>query len=405
MKINYFLFVALFLFISVQAQEYNSNPSIDDANVSHRIHFLKDGKCPYYYYFKFDMPYIAKSYGNWSWGDKYYRYRVNIKFKDYRGNLVREQSVTLNPQTDYKIFSGRYHYSIPIYNPLSGWDYNTVQHDFIRTNIIEAEFKIISYIHNNDPGLSMYIPTSGYGNKTLTTGVFPSWDGNCDSVNDDRPDLTAQKSDILINSDCTTCQTQLSNLGSGRHILSRTGSMNISTLVKNIGNTSAASSKINYYLSIDSNLTSGDFKFPVSTNVSSLSPNYGNVVGQGLSGLDVNSALPYQNYTLIIKIDGDDQVTESSETNNIFKVPVTYRYSSTKIIPIGEEPIDPYGDMKSASIASKPYDLYIYNIYGQQIKKVTVKNKADEKYIIKELRRGFYIFNTENESRKIYIDK
>lgn len=224
----------------------------------------------------------------------------------------------------------------------------------------------------------------------------------CDPVDDNntKPDLTSKKQDIFVYSACNSCPSQLGSLGSSRHILNRIGSMTIDMYVQNLGNASASGFKVNYYLSVDSNL-GGDFQFPNSYNISGLSQNSEKFTSITLSGFDVLSNLPFQNYTLIIKIDGDNQVTESKENNNIFKIPVKYQYSSNREGPI--KPIEEDG-FKTSNL---PYDVSIYNFYGELVLQTKAKNKSDEIDMIKNSGlKGLYIIKTNNnKSRKVLISK
>lgn len=323
--------------------------------------------------------------------DTRYDYRVNFDLSNYSGEL-KDLIVNVN------------HIKT---NACVSYGTELVTFIFTRPSLSTFGTGDLCRITNNDPDNDGVTDNDNCPNTYNPDQADSDNDGigdACDSIDNNlKPDLTSDKADIIINSECTSCQSQLSNLGSGRHIMSRFGGggINMSILVRNIGNANASSSKINYYLSVDSNLNSGDYKFPTSTNVSSLGSNSGTAVGTTIFGSDVSSSLPYQNYTLIIKIDGDDQITESNEGNNIYKVPVTYRYQANK--PGGG--IKPPGPIEEGFKAtSRPYIASIYNFYGELIGHIKVKNKIEEINSLKAMGlKGLFIIRTNNSSRKVHI--
>ncbi len=227
----------------------------------------------------------------------------------------------------------------------------------------------------------------------------------CDTTNG-KPDLTSDKSNISIISECSSCPIALSLLGIKKHIISRNGGILSfqQIVVENDGTVASSNAKINYYLSVDGALSVGDYKFPTSTNIPVIQSGSYTVFSHSIFGSDFDNLQPYGNYTLIMKIDGDNQVSESNENNNIFKIPITFRQSINK--PGG--PFKPIDDLKRTfddTLDKKFYNLYIYNFYGRLIDKVVIKNENDERESIRCLPNGLYILNSINGSRKVYVKK
>ncbi|MGK7926880.1 MAG: CARDB domain-containing protein [Spirulina sp.] len=87
----------------------------------------------------------------------------------------------------------------------------------------------------------------------------------------------------------------------------------LTSFVKNIGNTTANSSRLNYYLSDDRSLSSNDIK---------LDSDYVRSLSSGRSSYESESVLIPQNVTsgykyILFKADGDNKIAESNEFNNI----------------------------------------------------------------------------------------
>lgn len=142
---------------------------------------------------------------------------------------------------------------------------------------------------------------------------------NCDPITG-KPDLRVQTSNVAIVSECSSCSIFLGSLGSNRYIVSREGgilSLN-QIIVDNIGTAPASASMINFYLSTDTSLDSSDYKFNSnSINVSSISAGQYVGVSKSIFGSDFSYNQAYGNYNILMKVDGDNQLTELNENNNV----------------------------------------------------------------------------------------
>ena len=227
----------------------------------------------------------------------------------------------------------------------------------------------------------------------------------CDTT-DNKPDLTTNKNEVLITSECNTCSLQLSNLGTGRHLLSfNNGIMNIEFVVNNIGNALSNPTKANYYLSTNGTIeTEYDVKINVTTSISSIQAGNWKKFEQTIFGTDFGY-IPFQNWNLIIDLDGDESNTESNEDNNTIIIPVRYRNDAFSIKPPILPPLDYYKNTLNKTSDVTHYDLYIYNFYGQLIGKFEIKNENNKNELISKLPKGLYILNSVNGNSKIYVDK
>lgn len=216
----------------------------------------------------------------------------------------------------------------------------------------------------------------------------------CDSTS--KPDLTADKSNIIIYSDCSSCPSQLSNLGSKRHLVyKQAGSINFQQMIiDNKGTAKSPNSKVNFYFSANSKYESNNDTKIGSVSTPEINPNSYKVLSKTLFGNDFPS-VSSGNYYILMIIDGDKNVDESDETNNTFSIPITLKQN------VFGKPIDLNG---LNSFSHKPYSLYIYNFHGKLIKKVEVNDKGDEISSVKNLPNGMYILNSINGSRKISVN-
>ncbi|PKP28799.1 MAG: hypothetical protein CVU01_03195 [Bacteroidetes bacterium HGW-Bacteroidetes-18] len=213
------------------------------------------------------------------------------------------------------------------------------------------------------------------------------------------PDLTADPFNISITSLCNSCSFSLGTLGNKRHIISKDAS-SLSfqqIIIDNNGTATSGNAKINFYLSVDGVLdTASDFKFPTSVGISIIQPGSSAQASYTLFNTDF-ADFSFGNYFLIMKIDGDNQVSESNENNNIFNIPITYQQSNIVNKPL-------LNGLKN-SLVGEPYNLYIYNFNGKFVDKVLVKDVNSENEVLKNLPEAIYILNSINGSRKVFFKR
>lgn len=213
-----------------------------------------------------------------------------------------------------------------------------------------------------------------------------------------KPDLTADPFNILITSLCS-CSSSLGALGNKRHIISKDASSLTfqQIIIDNNGSAASGNAKINFYLSVDGALdTAADFKFPTSAGISIIQPGSSRQASYTLFNTDF-ADFSFGNYFLIMKIDGDDQVSESNENNNIFNIPITYQQSNIVNKPL-------LSGLKN-SLIGEPYNLYIYNFNGKFVDKVLVKDVNGENEVLKNLPEAIYILNSVKGSRKVFFKR
>lgn len=143
------------------------------------------------------------------------------------------------------------------------------------------------------------------------------------------PDLVLDKNGTFITSECSSCSAVLSNLGSGRHIISRNGGILSFDLivVDNEGNANAESSRIGLYLSTNTTLDNNDFKFSKTFSLSSVNAGGSKDSSGTIFGSNFDYSQSYGNYYLLLVLDDSDSVSESNENNNVTAIPIRFRES------------------------------------------------------------------------------
>ncbi|RKF04078.1 thrombospondin type 3 repeat-containing protein [Tenacibaculum lutimaris] len=210
----------------------------------------------------------------------------------------------------------------------------------------------------------------------------PSSNNGCPIGN---PDL--KPSYITIYSECTSCSSNLDNLGSNRHIVSRNGGILSlqQIIIDNIGEANSSSTKINFYTSINGKtLDDSDYKLTLRNpiNIPSISKNGYTVTSTTIFGdeikigEDYNDVL-YGNYYIIGEI---ENINESNVDNNTFVIPIYFREYMSKTST----------------------QLTIHDVNGNKINETTVNSKTQEVNIIKSLPEGFYFIDKDGKKSKIY---
>ncbi len=128
-------------------------------------------------------------------------------------------------------------------------------------------------------------------------------------------------------------------------------------------------------------------------------------------------------YYFLIDVDPGDILNESDEGNNRNSASFTFVTSMNNVTGrsgdgnIGGTRDNPFDDLlefnrargiRSTTIqseANKPYQLDVFNMYGQKVKTVIVSSKAEEKKIISEFSRGLYIIKKSGNVKKKFINK
>ncbi|UGU16689.1 thrombospondin type 3 repeat-containing protein [Sinomicrobium kalidii] len=152
----------------------------------------------------------------------------------------------------------------------------------------------------------------------------PSSNNGCPEE-EGEPDLVLDKTRTSISSDCLTCPSTLSDLGTQRHVIKKqtgTGITINQIAVKNNGDEDAGSSTAALYLSSDNNLDSGDSKFNATISVSSISAGSRKTTG-GTSLYNYQFTRSNGNYYLLLVLDDTESVSESNENNNVTAIPIT----------------------------------------------------------------------------------
>lgn len=103
-------------------------------------------------------------------------------------------------------------------------------------------------------------------------------------------------------------------------------------------------------------------------------------------------------YYLIVDIDPDGNVKESNENDNIYSFP--FYYSKPPSRPT--DPVRPTELFNGiATQIQQPYEIQVYDIYGRKILTRKVENEKGEETVINNLSTGYYIFKSENGTRKV----
>ncbi len=235
------------------------------------------------------------------------------------------------------------------------------------------------------------------------TAAGPSSNNGC-PLPTGNPDLTIEEATIF--SQCSNCDSQLSKLGSRRHVIGAQ-SMNIQEIrVKNIGNAPSVSTKISAYISNNSTLSNDD------ALIANANLNVINTNGFGFSSLGIfrtNTAIQNYangNYFILLKVDDPNINTEGNENNNLKSIPITLKseFDTSGQTPIGIMPIDEEIFQTTTQRNAPIYTIEIYNFQGQKVTTKEVKTVEDENNSTLTLPKGLYIIKSKNGDRKVFVD-
>jgi hypothetical protein len=214
------------------------------------------------------------------------------------------------------------------------------------------------------------------------------------------PDLYIDPTITAIFSECTDCQSTLSELGSKRHrINNQAGILNLQQIaVKNLGNGSTTPTNIQYYLSSNSTLETTDLKADGNgTTINTISPGGTLFVSRAirLSDFTTKPNDYLGNWNILMVVDNDKKNTELNENNNITVIPVTF------FKPPGTSKLE----MKKLEVEelTNHYSINVYNFQGQKVLTKEVNNKEEENKLLESLQSGFYIVKSNDKTNKIYI--
>ncbi len=219
----------------------------------------------------------------------------------------------------------------------------------------------------------------------------------CDPVQG-KPDLTMSKNNVFVFSQCTSCSSNLENLGSGRHILAKeAGILNISQIViDNIGNAPSSSSNLKFYLSTDQTFSSDDYYFnSKDTNFTTIQSGGYKVSQSTIFGSDIPYDKPLGNYNILVIVDKNNSINESNENNNMIFIPINYRQSNFRTSDIVDE----------LNIKKKGfYYVEFFNIRGEKIIKKGFNSFEEESVFIEQLKKEIYLLKYDNGStRKVFV--
>jgi len=400
------LLFLLLLNFNLNAQlTFDSSSIVNDMEKHNHANYYGENGCISLYETTFEIPTLLKSDELNSFNDYYYNYKHTFTVKDISGKIIATKISYSFPSEYVSNSNGYYTYK----NFLSSGFF-----DFSGAYSIDAKVEIIKYVFNNDFGMGKYYPYIG-----TTSLVFWKYYVRkiCNPTTINQPDLTNDKFNVHISSECLSCSNPLSNLGSKRHLISSNGSMTIYYIVDNKGNSTSNSAKSYYYLSTNKSLEEeNDYKINISTSIPVIESGKSKQLSQTIFESDLGNRA-FKDWNLIIKLDGGNSNIESSEKNNIIIIPITFTQNFNKIKPpkflISEEENSSgindenvyLKSNKSKVKNSIPYDLFIYTFNGQLIDIVKVENKIHKKKLISRIPQGFYILNSIYGSSKIYVER
>ncbi|CAM1368436.1 hypothetical protein TPENAI_60429 [Tenacibaculum litopenaei] len=185
-----------------------------------------------------------------------------------------------------------------------------------------------------------------------------------------KADLKIYENSLVIQSECTSCSSSYSNLGSGIHILSKEGgSLTVTGHVVNAGTVSSGTSKIKAYLSYDASWSTNDIPININANttVNGIAPNNNATFGFTIFGHNIPYTTGFGYYYLILKADADNAVDEQNEANNTLAFRLRYRQSfGTKTYPIRIRSLNRTSDrivnsveQEKATLRSLPNGMYV----------------------------------------------
>ncbi|WP_271782560.1 thrombospondin type 3 repeat-containing protein [Aquimarina algiphila] len=221
----------------------------------------------------------------------------------------------------------------------------------------------------------------------------------CDTIIN-KYDLSLVESKVIVSSTCTSCPSQLNLLNPRfaggtfpvkRHFIdftqSGTGSsVNIIFTIENVGNAPSELVNVNFYLSKNYNSTQGLKANKKTETIPVLQENQTYVINTSVDYSDFRGA--EGQYYIVIDVEpGSD---DSNRTNNFVNIPTVVRcFPCFKQISL----------LKNNP--NKPYLMKIYTISGEVKESHQINSIEEEKEIINQLSKGFYIINNGKKTYKV----
>ncbi|WP_299364784.1 thrombospondin type 3 repeat-containing protein [Winogradskyella sp.] len=211
------------------------------------------------------------------------------------------------------------------------------------------------------------------------------------------PDLVATPNNVLVISECNECNIVLSNLGSDKHKLTPSTTLEISqALIENNSAVDAGSSKVKYYVEATSPAGIAEYELPYVTNIPAISGNGSYVLTHTIFGYHFPPLEFGSNYKIVVKLDAENEVDESNESNNKISIPLKWECNNCRIayLDLGNQIIEiplPGGLVPIGPRISPTYNLKIYN-FGvlSTIPVVDQSISVGQTVNISHLPNGFY---------------
>ncbi|WP_422103751.1 thrombospondin type 3 repeat-containing protein [Winogradskyella sp.] len=189
----------------------------------------------------------------------------------------------------------------------------------------------------------------------------------CDTVNGN-PDLVTTTNNVLVISDCFDCNTTLSNLGTDKHKITPSTTLQIvSALIENPTSVPASSSKVKYYIEATSGSGIGEYELPYVTSIPPIPANSSYLFSHTIFGADFPALAFGDNYKIVFKLDAETEVTEIDENNNKISIPIKWSSSVAGRIHLntssGSDIIIPFDyDTNSLNTNIKLYSVSTSNL-------------------------------------------
>ncbi len=273
----------------------------------------------------------------------YYKYDFYLYLYgiDSNGNHVLVDTV-LKDVDDYTPIINNTAYSYNLYSG-TGLNIENLPYEYYY-----LRFKITKMVTNNDPGMYWFFPVShwetehtnlepkcGYGSCPESFNGFENpnpcdWNDDGGDDNDLEPDLVTTSNNVLVISDCSDCNITLSNLGSDKHKITPSTTLQIvSAMIENSSSAVAQSSKVKYYVEATSAAGVVEYELPYTTDIPSIPGNSSYVFSHTIFGVDFPPLAFGSNYKILFKLDAINEVSESNESNNKISIPLKWASSTS----------------------------------------------------------------------------
>lgn len=426
MKKNYLLVWLFTLTSMVSAQFGNCDfTSIKDAlkgNYQESFEEIRgnDG-CVNQVLVEIEFPMIPELENKTGYGGYYFEYEVRVTGKKYypkkSSNKFEYESLLTIPVVPTPTNNGNHKVSVAVGKQIiDNYLRKSLDTDFVHYSIY-AEIYLTKFIFNNDPGSEDYYPCWSndpiMGDSPFGPTMRLNEVNDCLDPNDSwRPDLTIDTGNLMIKDGCNGCNVFYPYSESTYEVFNRSDSdiaLKNLTII-NSGNSASNSVKVKLYLKYWCEGTGGSkqkqtYTIPALQPNESFSINYLNYNGQNI--------VPCYGYSqILVKIDPGNDVKEYDEYNNEFEIGFDFKSAYHSDWNQNSEEIgdpldeDPFGEYLKPNIKVKKvlpeYELKVYDMQGTLILSKWVIN-GNEKEVLNSLPRGLYIFNSQDDSRKVMI--